>query len=381
MSFEDLRLFSSVNSRPRQPRTIFLWLPETLAYGGSVMPYLDATTPAVTKASHLHLPRQAPATIAIVGLGGIGAAAAGCLYDAGRHHVVACARRPLDGFVLERPEGAVEVPLRTLTDPADAQGVDWVLLCTKAHQTPSTAPWLARLCHSSTRVAVLQNGIGHAARTAPFVGEATIVPTIVWFSGERLGADRTKLRHMSSHDLAVADDANGQAFAQLFNGTSLHVLLSTDLAKLSWQKLLINAVVNPITALTLQRMSVFRHNEVATLCAAILDEAAAVARAAGIEFAAGEVSQIMSALLALPAEAGTSMYFDRLAGRELEVEALTGAIVAAGERLGISVPLNRAILTLLRAINDARENSSASPRAFVDELYIGDAAIARPQAN
>jgi 2-dehydropantoate 2-reductase len=47
------------------------------------------------------------------------------------------------------------------------------------------------------------------------------------------------------------------------------------------------------------------------------------------------------------------MYFDRLAGRRLEVEALTGAIVAAGERLGVPTPLNRALLALLRAVSDA----------------------------
>ena len=45
------------------------------------------------------------------------------------------------------------------------------------------------------------------------------------------------------------------------------------------------------------------------------------------------------------------MYFDRLAGRVLEVEALTGAIVAAADRRGVAVPLNRALLALLRAIN------------------------------
>jgi 2-dehydropantoate 2-reductase len=47
------------------------------------------------------------------------------------------------------------------------------------------------------------------------------------------------------------------------------------------------------------------------------------------------------------------MYFDRLAGRPLEIEALNGAIVAAGERHGIPTPLNRALLALLRAVNDA----------------------------
>jgi 2-dehydropantoate 2-reductase len=47
------------------------------------------------------------------------------------------------------------------------------------------------------------------------------------------------------------------------------------------------------------------------------------------------------------------MYFDRLAGRALEVEALTGAIVAAGRRLNVATPLNAALLTLLRAVSDA----------------------------
>jgi 2-dehydropantoate 2-reductase len=61
----------------------------------------------------------------------------------------------------------------------------------------------------------------------------------------------------------------------------------------------------------------------------------------------------MELLLTYPPEAGTSMYFDRLAGRPLEIEALTGAIVAAGDRLGVPTPLNRAFLALLRAVSDA----------------------------
>jgi 2-dehydropantoate 2-reductase len=69
--------------------------------------------------------------------------------------------------------------------------------------------------------------------------------------------------------------------------------------------------------------------------------------------AGDESERTMATLLTYPPEAGTSMYFDRLAGRALEVEALTGAIVAAGERLGLATPLNRMLLTLLRAVSDA----------------------------
>ena len=46
------------------------------------------------------------------------------------------------------------------------------------------------------------------------------------------------------------------------------------------------------------------------------------------------------------------MYFDALAGRRLEAEALTGAIVRAGARHGIATPMNSAMLTLLNGLSD-----------------------------
>ena len=131
------------------------------------------------------------------------------------------------------------------------------------------------------------------------------------------------------------------------------MLLSEDFATLAWRKLLINAVANPITALTLQRQAVFRRDDVHALCLAVLDEAVAVARADGARLADDEAARTMATLLSYGPELGTSMYFDRLAGRPLEIEALTGAIVAAAERHAIATPLNRAMLTLLRAVNDA----------------------------
>ena len=291
--------------------------------------------------------------VAVVGLGSIGGVAAGCLAAAGRHDVVACTRRPIELLTLDQPGGAVEVKLNALTEPADAKPVDWVLLCTKTHQTESAVPWLDQLCTPSTRVAVLQNGIGHVARVAPLAKGATVLPVIVYYNGERLAPDRVRLRQGSDQDLAVADDEAGRGFAALFEGTPLRVLRSNDFATLIWRKLLINAVANPITTLTLQRQAVLRRPDVQELCHAVLAEAVAVARAEGANLADDEPARAMATLFTFSGELGTSMYFDRLAGRRLEVEALTGAIVAAGARHGIATPLNTALLTLLRAIDDA----------------------------
>lgn len=162
-----------------------------------------------------------------------------------------------------------------------------------------------------------------------------------------------RLRHAGPHDAVVADDEPGRAFVDLFYGTPLRIIRSGDFATLAWRKLLINAVANPITALTLQRQAVLRRADVHELCRGILDEAVAAARAEGVKLADDETAHTIATLHNFSGELGTSMYFDRLAGQRLEVEALTGAIVAAGERHGLATPLNRALLTLLRAINDA----------------------------
>lgn len=293
-------------------------------------------------------------TIAVIGLGSIGGVIAGCLRAADRHDVIACTRQPLGRIVLERSGERIERPINTLTDPAMAKPVDWVLLCTKAQQTASSAPWLATLCDGRTRIAVLQNGIKHAERVAPIARGAAILPTIVYYNGERIAADHVRLRHLSDHDFAVPNDDNGRAFAALLAGTPMRILQSDDFNTLAWRKLLINIVANPITALTMQRQAVLRHNDMRALGLALLQEAVAVARADGAHLDPDEAERTQTTMLSHPTEeAGTSMYFDRMAGRPLEADALTGAVVALGAQHGIPTPFNQAMLALLRAISDA----------------------------
>jgi 2-dehydropantoate 2-reductase len=281
--------------------------------------------------------------VAVVGLG--------CLQLSEGCDLVACTRHPLSSLLLDLPAGSIDVHLRTLTDPSEATPVDWVLLSTKAHETPSTAPWLQHLCSPSTRVAVLQNGIDHADRVASIIAGLVVVPTIVYFNAERLSSRHVRLRQANDNDLVAPDDSNGAAFARLFDGTVLRTTTKADFTTLLWRKLLLNAVANPITTLTRQRLAVLHHPEIQALCHQILEEGSRVARAHEIPLPPDEADRVLGALLSYPPDAGTSMYFDCLAGRPLEIEVLTGAIVKAGERLGVATPINRMLLALLRSIN------------------------------
>ncbi len=202
---------------------------------------------------------------------------------------------------------------------------------------------------------MLQNGIDHVARVAPLANGATVIPVIVYYNGERLAPDHVRLRQGASSDFVVANDKAGAPSPNCSPARRCACSSATTSSRIAWRKLLINAIASPITALTLQRQAVLRRPEVQELALALLDEAIAVGRAEGAKLADDEGARSLATLFTFAGELGTSMYFDRLAGRKIEVEALTGAIVAAGARHGIATPLNKALLTLLRAINDAAE--------------------------
>lgn len=291
--------------------------------------------------------------VAVIGLGGIGGVAAASLTLAGRHDVVACGRRPLDRMKLHLPDREpVDVAMTTLTDPGDARPVDWVLLATKAQDTASAAPWLQQLCSPRTVVAVLQNGVDHSDRIAPFANGANALPTIVYYNGERIAPDHVRMRHISDVDISLPETPNGAAFTDLMAGTAIATRPSADFTTEMWRKLLINIVVNPITALTRQRQKVLRRDDVQDLAASLLTEAVAVARAEGAAMDPQEVERVLAQIRTFPEDAGSSMYFDVMAERPLEAEALTGAVVRAGGRHGIATPMNRAILTLATVLSD-----------------------------
>lgn len=68
-----------------------------------------------------------------------------------------------------------------------------------------------------------------------------------------------------------------------------------------------------------------------------------VARADGARLSDVDVEGMLGIYTQFNGESGTSMLYDRLSGRELEHEAVTGVVVALPERYGFDVPLNRAV--------------------------------------
>jgi 2-dehydropantoate 2-reductase len=289
--------------------------------------------------------------IAVIGAGAIGGVLAQAACQAG-HDVTLCVRTPIPSLSVARDGEASQVPVRVTADPGSLAGpASWVLLTTKGYQTAGAAPWLRKLAGPDTVVVAVQNGVDHTERLAPLRPPGPVLPALAYIAARRDGPGRVV--HVSGRRVVVPRGAAGTAFAALLADGPVDVELSRDFLTAAWRKLLTNVAANPVTALTGRTLDVLGSPGIPALVHGLLSEAVAAGTAAGARLSAADVADTLDFYARFLPGTGTSMLEDRLAGRPTEHEEITGAVVRAGDRHGVDVPLNRAVLALLAAASPA----------------------------
>jgi 2-dehydropantoate 2-reductase len=296
--------------------------------------------------------------IAVVGVGAVGGALAARLVARGRDEIVLCVCTPFDELVVESAAGVLRARPRVVVRPEEVGPVAWILLAVKAHQTEGAAPWLRTSAGSQTTVAVLQNGVEHVERTAPFVDGATILPVVVKLPATAREPGRIVQRAQAR--LTVPANDAGRRFAALFEGTDVAVKTVEDFRTEAWKKLCLNVAGSAITALTGRPMGVLRRPEVSRLARGLVEECVKVGRAEGAALDDACVDEVLASMIDGPPDAITSALTDRRAGRLLEHDAKNGAVVRIGARHGIDAPLNRASTTPKTARWSASARATAS---------------------
>jgi len=286
------------------------------------------------------------ARIAIVGVGAIGGVTAALLQQAG-HELLLCTRRPMYGLSVDTPDGLVKVQASFVTAPSEAFEVDWVIVATKAYDVAGAAKWLERLCSKGAPVAVLQNGVEHQKRFAPYVPMEKILPVMVDCPAERQAADSVRQRGVMH--LKVPDSALGRDFVKLFARTPADATTVPDFLSVVWRKLCFNSA-GVLSALVLQPAGVVREEAVGEVALQIIRECAAVARAEGATLEENVAEVVLAAQRAAPADSINSMLADRQAGRPVEIDARNGVIVRLGRKHGIATPANSMAVALMEAM-------------------------------
>jgi 2-dehydropantoate 2-reductase len=251
------------------------------------------------------------------------------------------------GLSVETPEGLVKVQASFVTSPSEAFEVDRVIVATKAYDVAGAAKWLERLCSDGAPVAVLQNGVEHRERFAPYVPMERILPVMVDCPAERQASDKVWQRGVMH--LKVPDNALGRDFVKLFAGTPADATTVPDFLSVVWRKLCFNSA-GVLSALVLQPAGVVLGEAMGNVALEIIRECAAVARAEGASLEENVADVVLAAQRAAPADSINSMLADRQAGRPVEIDAPNGVIVRLGRKHGIATPANSLAVALMETM-------------------------------
>jgi len=255
------------------------------------------------------------------------------------------------GVILVDPAGNEKAyPVRAISEPAEAAGTRFALVLVKSWQTERAARQLAGCLASNGVALTLQNGIGNRETLAKYLGAQRVALGVTTIGANLLGPGRVLLAGEGVVTLGVHSRLG--PLSDLLRSGKFVVENSPDANALLWGKLIINAGINPLTALLrVSNGELLERPSTRALLAATVREAAAVAVALGTRLPYPDPVVATEAIARRTAANRSSMLQDVLRGMPTEIDAICGAIVRAGEQTGISTPVNRTLWQLIRSLS------------------------------
>lgn len=336
--------------------------------------------------------------LCVFGAGAVGGYLAARLLGSGRHEVSVVARGEqlraiaANGLTLITPDETLVVRPAQFTDRATTlPPQDVVFVTLKAHALPSAAMDIAALLAPAGVAVFLNNGIpwwwhyrGPADAGVPLplldpagalwtaVGPGRVLGGVVYSANEVLRPG--VVQHTANNRWLLGEPGGGlserlQRITDVLRDAALNAEAVSDIRTEVWAKLLRNAPMNALCALT--RLSV---NQLAFepallgLYEAVIDEVAAVAMAGGMDLsdriAVAKAAPRLGAAVdgRVAAVIRPSMLQDTVIGRRMEVEPILGQVQALARAGGIACPVIDLLLPLLRGLDRSADLTAACAR-------------------
>ena len=319
---------------------------------------------------------------AIYGAGAVGSLLGARLLEGG-HDVHFIARGPNLRALHERGLvirsfhfGERRYPVKAAASATQVGSADYVVLGVKAGALAEIAPKVGPLKHSSTTFISTQNGLpwwyfhGVQGNEAPikavdpegviarYIPASSVVSSVVYMSCTMIGPG--EVEHTAGYRLPLGEPSGGRtervlALSSALRAVGLKSPVRNDIRHELWVKLIGNAALNPLSALTRKALADLIDSPYGrNLIEAMMNEVREVASAVGVRIALSNERRIAGARAA--GYHKTSMLQDLERGRTPELDALLGAVIELAERNYVDVPTLRAIDAAARVLFQEASN-------------------------
>lgn len=306
----------------------------------------------------------------IVGAGSIGLLIAGKLGAAGvkvniytRTEEQAVQLRNC-GIELEEMDGSVTVAIPHAVHSLERhegignRGDAWIIVTVKQkHFDDVLLRQLRDLARDEARILCLQNGVGHVEKLEHYIARERILVGITTEGAKRVSP--VSVKHTGSGEtwIGPACKTDGQdAFYEkclidFLSAAGFNVFMSKKIDRMIYRKLLINAIINPLTAmLRITNGQLLDSPERMQLMQWLFAEAIAVYDAKGIDAGEDLWEQLLQVCQDTSANT-SSMLKDVQQGAETEIEWINGSLIRIADSVNLQVPTHRMLYTLVKAIS------------------------------
>lgn len=297
----------------------------------------------------------------------IGAGAIGCLFGArlklAGHDVTLIHRDPTivrrirkQGVRLQEVDGTFgTVYLHVRGGPALIPGIEILIVAVKAYDTGGMASSYRGMLSPETTILSLQNGLGNIETLQSIFGKRILAGSTT--EGALLIGPGS-VRH-SGKGLTVIGDPNERNPGSLdrirvaLNEAGFRTKVSSNIQGELWAKVIVNAAINPLSALTrLPNGRLSKNQGIREIATRVMDEAVLVSHARRIRLV-GDPRRLWGRILLSTGANKSSMLQDIERGKTTEIRQLNGAIISHGKEARIKTPINEVLTGLVLGLEES----------------------------
>ena len=242
-----------------------------------------------------------------------------------------------------------QLPVQATNDPRECRGIHHALVLVKAWQTEYVAEQL-RECLADDGLAVtLQNGLGNREALMRSLGSSRVALGVTTTGATLLGPGF--VREGGEGVISMERHPTLGPVEEALRLANFNVNVVDDAQSLIWGKLVVNAAINPLTALLrIPNGALLELPSAREMMGVLAEEVASVAKAENIQLPFSDPISAAEEVARRTAANHSSMLQDVLRSAPTEIDAICGAVVQAGKKHELKTPVNWACWNLIKAL-------------------------------
>lgn len=261
------------------------------------------------------------------------------------------------GFLIENSSGNSRIKVKSNSDPKEIGISDLVIICVKAYHTKEAILHAKPLIGNNTLVLTLQNGIGNIEMISEIAGADKVIGGITNHGATLI--DTNHIRHAGKGETIIGRldgkvPAQIRSIREVFNKAGIETRISKDIKGLLWSKLITNAGINALAAISrLPNGKLLEIEGTRRILRDAVTEATRIAKRKRIKLIYDDPLAKVEAVAEATSNNICSMLQDVLRKKRTEIDFINGVIVRLGQELGIPTPVNSLLVDLVKTIESS----------------------------